>query len=134
VDAAKPERFGEFGDDMAELSGGQRAIRPATARTPLPLRSPSAYRRLLTNPIESVNSTPGPCGTRADSTDCRSRQKSAEGPPRERVEAAQPVASARPAPQQTPSVYGFKVLPASCWSGGAARWRWWRAGQDIPCK
>jgi hypothetical protein len=128
----KLERFGEFGD-MAELSGGQRVIRPATARAPLPSRSPPADRRLLTNLIASVNPPRGPCGTRADTTDCRTRPKSAEGALRERAEATQPVPSARSA-QQAQSVYGFKVLPSSCWSGGASRWRWWRAGQDIPCK
>jgi hypothetical protein len=140
-DAPKPEHFGDF-SEMAELSA-QRPIRPATVRAPLPSRSPPTDRRLLTNLIESVNSQRGPCSIRADVTDCRTRPKPAEGPSRERAEAAPPappVASARPAPQAQqaqqapPAVYGFKVLPASCWSGGAARWRWWRAGQDVPCK
>ncbi len=39
--------------------------------------------------------------------------------------------------QQTPSAASanaFKVLPSSCWSGGASRWRWWNAGQAAPCK
>jgi hypothetical protein len=36
--------------------------------------------------------------------------------------------------QPTPAVYGFKVLPASCWSGGASRWRWWASGQGASCK
>jgi hypothetical protein len=124
---------------MAELSGGPRPIRPATVRTPLPPRSPPADRRLLTNRVVSINPPRGPCGARADTADCRIKPKPAEPAPRERAEAAlpalpaQPVASAAPA-QQAPSVYGFKVLPTSCWSGGASRWRWWRAGQDVPCK
>ena len=142
-EAAKLEHFGEFSGEMAELSG-QRPIRPATARAPLPSRSSPTERRQLTNLIESVNSPRGPCGVRADFADCRAKPKSPEGPPlRERAEAppppALPAASARPAPppqqqQQAPSVYGMKVLPTSCWSGGAARWQWWRAGQDMPCK
>jgi hypothetical protein len=136
-DAPKPEHFGDF-SEMAELSA-QRPIRPATVRAPLPSRPPPNDRRQLTNLIESVNSPRGPCGIRADFTDCRTRPKLPEGPARERAEAAPPApptASARPAPQaqQAPAVYGFKMLPASCWSGGAARWRWWRAGQDAPCK
>jgi hypothetical protein len=90
------------GADMAELSSGQHASRPATARTPLPSRSPPADRRVLTHLVDSVN------------------------PPR----AAQPVASARP----TPSIYGLRMLPASCWSGAASRWRWWGTGQDTRCK
>ncbi len=36
--------------------------------------------------------------------------------------------------QQAPSNNGFKVLPASCWSGGASRWRWWSSSQGAPCK
>ena len=36
--------------------------------------------------------------------------------------------------QQGPSAYGFKILPASCWSGGASRWRWWNSGQAAPCR
>ena len=127
----KPGRNGEFGD-MAELSGGQRA-RLANARTSLPSRPSPADRGLLTNLIATANSPRGPCGARADSADCRTRPKSAEGPPRERAEAPQPVASARPAPQPQ-SVYGFKVLPTTCWSGGASRWRWWQSGQDVACK
>jgi L,D-transpeptidase catalytic domain len=130
--APKLERSGDVGD-MAELSGGQRAIRPATARAPLPSRPPPANRRQLTNLIAAVNAPRGPCGTRADTTDCRTRPKSAEGALRERAEAAQPPTSAR-LEQQAQSVYGFKVLPSSCWSGGASRWRWWRTGQDVPCK
>jgi len=36
--------------------------------------------------------------------------------------------------QQASSAYAFKVLPASCWSGGASRWRWWNASQAAPCR
>jgi L,D-transpeptidase catalytic domain len=131
----KLERLGAFGD-MAELSGVPRAIRPANARTPLPSRSPPADRRLLTNRIVSVNPPRGPCSAHPDSADCRIKPKLAEPAPQKRAEAAlpaQPVASAGPA-QQAPAVYGFKVLPTSCWSGGASRWRWWRSAQDVPCK
>ncbi len=37
-------------------------------------------------------------------------------------------------PQQALSANGFKVLPASCWSGSASRWRWWGSGQAASCK
>ena len=36
--------------------------------------------------------------------------------------------------QQAPSIYGFKLLPTSCWSGGASRWRWWSSGPTTSCK
>jgi hypothetical protein len=125
------ERSGDVGE-MAELSAGQRAIRPANARAQLTSRPPPADRRQLTHLIAAVNPPRGPCSTRADGADCRARPKPAESALRERAEAAQPAASARP--DQQAQVYGFKVLPSSCWSGGAARWRWWRTGQDAPCK
>jgi L,D-transpeptidase-like protein len=140
----KLDRPGEFGD-MAELTGGQRAYRPAMARPPL--RPPPPDRRRLTTLIEPIKPQQGPCGNRADSADCRGRPKAADAPRRERVEAAHAAQSALPTqpapatppapaarPEQQAQVGGFKVLPASCWSGGASRWRWWHSGQGTPCK
>ena len=144
----RSDRFARF-DDMGEY-GGPRSDRPAMMRTPLPLRSPPANRRVLTNPVEP-NPPRAPCSVRPDAPDCRPRPKSVEAAPRERAEAVPreraevapreraevaslaqaptPVPSARPEPQAAP----IKVLPASCWSGGASRWRWW-SGQNMPCK
>jgi L,D-transpeptidase-like protein len=131
---SRPGRSGEFGD-MAELNGGPRAIRPVNMRPPLPLPPgyPPTNRRQLTNLVEPAKPPRGPCVIRADSTDCRPRPKPAEAAPRERVAAALP-AQPVPSPQQAPSVAGFKVLPATCWSGGASRWQWWRSGQTGPCR
>jgi hypothetical protein len=42
--------------------------------------------------------------------------------------------SSREQAQPAPAIYGFKVLPASCWSGGASRWRWWASGLGASCK
>jgi len=43
--------------------------------------------------------------------------------------------AASPGPAQpVTSANGFKILPASCWSGGASRWRWWASGQGASCK
>jgi hypothetical protein len=37
--------------------------------------------------------------------------------------------------QPAPSTAHLKLLPASCWSGGASRWQWWAASsQQNPCK
>ncbi|CCD99654.1 L,D-transpeptidase [Bradyrhizobium sp. STM 3809] len=44
-----------------------------------------------------------------------------------------PPEPAQPA-QPSSTLYGFKVLPASCWSGGASRWRWWASSQTASCK
>jgi L,D-transpeptidase catalytic domain len=32
------------------------------------------------------------------------------------------------------SASSFKLLPASCWSGGASRWKWWSSGQENSCR
>jgi len=127
----RPERLGEF-SDMAEVTGGQRGNRPAIARTPLPVRAPPADRRQLTSLVETVNQPRATCA----GPDCRPRTKSAEAPPRERTETAQVARSAPPTHTEQPAqpAQGFKVLPASCWSGGAARWRWWRSSQETSCK
>jgi hypothetical protein len=141
----RPERFGQFGD-MAEPSAGPRAIRSVNVRPPLPPRypPPPASRRQLTNLIEPARPLRGPCGNRADSADCRAKPKSVEAAPRERAEAPpppQPAPPVRPAPLAQPvasvaqaQASGLKVLPASCWSGSASRWQWWRSGQDAPCR
>jgi L,D-transpeptidase catalytic domain len=132
----RPERFGQFGD-MAEPGPGPRVIRPVNVRPPLPPRYPPlpASRRQLTNLIEPARPR-APCGSRPDSADCRAKPKSVEATPRERAEAPPPPQPAPPAQPvaSAPQASGFKVLPASCWSGGASRWQWWRSGQDVPCR
>jgi hypothetical protein len=65
--------------------------------------------------VEAANASPRPSSELPDSP---AKAKAVEGPPA----------------QQTPSVYGFKLLPASCWNGGASRWRWWASGQEASCK
>jgi hypothetical protein len=140
----RPERFGQLGQlgEMAELNAGPRAIRPVLSRPPLPPRfPPPASRRQLTNLIEPARPPHAPCGTRPDSADCRAKPKSVEATPRERAEAPppQPAPPVQPAPPaqpvaSAPQASGLKVLPASCWSGGASRWQWWRSGKDVPCR
>ena len=36
--------------------------------------------------------------------------------------------------QPAPSTSNLKLLPASCWSGGASRWQWWASSQPNPCR
>jgi hypothetical protein len=37
--------------------------------------------------------------------------------------------------QSAPSTSNLKLLPASCWSGGASRWQWWASSsQQNPCR
>ena len=124
-------RYREPGE-MPELPPVRRGNRPMAVknagppRLPLPQPPPpAAGRRMLSDARQATNAPRAPCGAGGDtaneSSDCRPKPRVAEAP------------SPEPA-QQAPSVYGFKLLPSSCWSGGASRWRWWASGQGVPCK
>jgi hypothetical protein len=130
-------RYREIGD-MPELPSAQRGNRPIAAKNPLPpLRPPPAPppagRRLLSEvrPLANVpraSSGPGEADT-ANGTPRQSGESSDGRPKPKLAEASSP----EPA-QQAPSNSAFKILPASCWSGGASRWRWWGSSQGAPCK
>jgi L,D-transpeptidase catalytic domain len=122
-------RYREPGD-VPELPPGPRDNRSIAARNALPPRLAPVGRRVPTNvrpaaslarasagagQFEAANASPRPSG---ESSDSPAKAKSAEGAP----------------VQQAPSIYGFKLLPASCWTGGASRWRWWASGQEASCK
>ena len=106
--------------EIAPGPGGNRSI---AGRTPWP---PS--RRMLTEfgpspnvpraPVAAANHAPR---SAVEPPDPRPRPKIAEAPPPEPAQQAGPVSA-------------FKLLPASCWSGGASRWRWWASSKEAPCK
>ena len=112
--------------EMAELTPAQRGNRPIAPRPP-----PAAGRRILTDVRLPASAPRAPCGVGEagpangssrpsdESSDCRSKARVAEGLPPEQG-------------QQVRSV--FKLLPSSCWSGSASRWRWWASGQGVPCR
>jgi hypothetical protein len=116
--------------DMPEPPSIVRSNRPiaatnAMAPRPLPpappLAPPPASRRVLSE-VRPASVPRGLCdGDAVDSSDCRPKPKVAQAasPP-----SAPPAVQASAAP---PSA-NFKLLPASCWSGGASRWR------GVPCK
>ena len=136
--------------EMPEPPPARRGNRPIAARNagpprlPLPpLPPPAAGRRMLSDARPATNAPRAPCGAGGDtangsprpsdeSSDCRPKPRVAEAPspPKPKVAEAPPPEPA----QQAPSVYGFKLLPASCWAGGASRWRWWGSSQGTPCK
>jgi hypothetical protein len=116
--------------DMPNLPPAQRGIRIA-AKNPLLLRpAQPADRRLLADVRPPSNAPRAPYGAGEantangsprpsnESSDYRPQSKVAEGSP----------------PEQAPSNRGFKLLPASCWSGSASRWQWWASSQGTPCK
>jgi len=110
--------------DLAELAPPQRDNRPIAVRIATPPRPP-AGRRLLTDLKPPATTARAPCG--AGEADCRAKARVAEAPVPEQAQQTQK-------PQQPQAVYGFKLLPTSCWSGGASRWRWWAPGREPGCK
>jgi hypothetical protein len=138
------ERYREPGE-MPELVPVQRGNRPIAVKNALPPPPPPpASRRVLADVIRPAPSPArGPCGGEADtaneSPDCRPKPKVVEGPPPEQAQQGHPKpkvaeGSSPEQPQQAPAVYGFKLLPSSCWSGGASRWRWWASSQGNSCR
>jgi hypothetical protein len=126
-------RYREPGE-MPELPPPvQRGNRPIAVKNALQARPPppagpppppTVGRHMVSDvrPPAPANAPRAPCGAGEasdESSDCRPKPKVAEAPPPE------------PA-QRAPSV--FKLLPASCWSGGASRWKWWASSQGTPCK
>jgi hypothetical protein len=118
----------------------QPVNRLIAARNPLPPRLAAPTRQVLIDvkPPASALRIPNGAGEDAakhiprpsnDGANSRSKPRIAEGPPPEQ---AQQTASAQS--QQPASVAGFKLLPASCWSGGASRWRWWASSGETSCK
>ena len=119
--------------DVPNLAPAPRN-RSSIASNALPPRQ--ADRRVLAEIIPPANALRAPRGAgeaettigasriRDEASDLRSRPKLAEGP--KVIEAA--------GPEPAASNSGIKVLPTSCWSGGASRWKWWASGQGNPCR
>jgi hypothetical protein len=130
----KVVRYRETGD-VPELSLAQHAGRPIIAAKngllppPAPPRPLHAPHRILATvrPPGSLPIAPGGAGV-ADTTNGSPKAAEARANEGSRVTEAAPPGSA-PSATSNPSV---KLLPASCWSGGAARWKWWASGN--PCK
>jgi lipoprotein-anchoring transpeptidase ErfK/SrfK len=127
--------------EVPELPPAQPVNRLIAAKNALPPRPAAPTRQMLTDvkPPATVLRTSSGAGE-ADAarrvprpsnewSNPRSKPRLAEGPPPEQAQQAVPVQA-----QQAASVAGFKLLPASCWSGGASRWRWWASSGETSCK
>jgi L,D-transpeptidase catalytic domain len=139
-------RYRETGD-VPPLSLAQHANRPIAAKSgllpppPAPPRPLHAPHRILATvrPPVSLPSAPSGMGVvdRANGAPPppnESRPKAVEVAKANEGPKAAEGASAEPA-QAAPSNASVKLLPTSCWSGGASRWKWWASsGQGNPCK
>ncbi len=143
-------RYRESGD-MPEPLPPPRANRAIPARSGLQLRAAPASRRILADVRPSPNPSRAPAEAGAANPANVSARPPVELPDsryRPRAVEASKVATgprAGDAPkvvegssseqaQPTSSTSNFKVLPASCWSGGASRWQWWSSNQGNSCK
>jgi L,D-transpeptidase catalytic domain len=135
-------RYRESGD-MAELPPAPRVNRSVAARNilpPKPAPTPAVRHSMPTEVVAEASPKPAPTPAvrRPMPTEvvAEASPKPAPTPAVRRPMPTEVVAEASPPerPQQAPSAYGFKVLPATCWSGGASRWRWWNSGQAAACK
>jgi hypothetical protein len=120
--------------EMSELAPAQRPGRSIVAKPAFPPRPPPV-RRMLSDarPPAGAPRASGATVGQADTTSSspRPQGEASETRPKAKVVEAPPAEQA----QQTRSAYGFKLLPTSCWTGGASRWRWWASGsQGTSCK
>jgi hypothetical protein len=120
-------RYREAGDtsEPPPRQRGQRRIAARIALPPRPPPSPPIASPPATRPVVAEAKPPAGVPRAPSGAD-----ESVEGRAKPKVVEASPPE----APQQSQSVGGFKLLPASCWSGGASRWRWWGSGHAGPCK
>ena len=144
----KIARYRDPPGDVADVIA-QRGNRPAATRLALSQKPPPAGRRPLTTvglgpPPATQPASQSPTPARApcdaanasESADCRPKAKSLEAKSAE-AKSVEAKSAEGPPEQAHPEkqVYGMKVLPASCWSGGASRWRWWGgSSREAACK
>ena len=145
--APRRVRFRE-GIDMPELPPALRSNQPTATKTglqpppPPPMAPP---HRMLANvrPPASFATALGGAGQTATANgpprlpnepyESRSKPKIIEAP--KVIEGPKVVEGSSPGPAQSgSSSSSIKLLPASCWSGGASRWQWWASNQGNRCK
>ena len=148
----KRVRFRE-GGETPELPPALRSNQPVPAKIslpPSPAQRPVAPRHMLAN-VRPSASLPGGAGEAAppriqnEASEPRAKPRVVEAPKvieaPKGIEAPKIIMGPKVAdgsssePAQPPSSPGsFKLLPTSCWSGGASRWQWWSSNERNHCK
>jgi L,D-transpeptidase catalytic domain len=115
-------RFRE-GVDMPELPPALRSNQP-----PPPMARQAPPRRMLATATAN-----GPPRLPNEPSEPRSKPRVIEAP--KVIEGPKVAEGSYPGPAQPgSSSSSIKLLPASCWSGGASRWQWWSSNQGNRCK
>jgi L,D-transpeptidase-like protein len=128
--------------EMPEPLAAPRRNRSIVAKNMLPPKPAPSVRRMANDvrPAASAPRAPGGAAEADPANASRPPDEPSVARPKPRLAEVTPAEPAQPAqPQrvpakQTQSGYGFKLLPTSCWNGGASRWRWWSSGQETSCK
>jgi hypothetical protein len=124
-------RFREEAPDLPPALRSNQPMPPQATMRPAP------PRRLIANvkPSEGLETVPasGPPRIPSQASEPRSRPKLMEAP---KVIMGPRIAegSSPQLAQPGPSSSSLKLLPTSCWSGGASRWQWWSSGRGNQCK
>ena len=123
-----------FREDAPDLPP---ALRSNQAMPPQPPMRPAPPRRLIANvkPSEGLEAVPpsGPPRIPSQASEPRSRPKLMEAP--KVIMGPRIAEGSSPQPAQPgSSSSSLKLLPTSCWSGGASRWQWWSSGHGNQCK
>ena len=131
-------RYPLTADEMPNLAPAQPPIqrtRLSAANNDLPPRPP-ADRRLIADVRPHANPLRTPRGAgEAEMTIGASRSANDVSEPRPRPKPVEgPRVAERSNPESAAANSGIKVLPTSCWTGGASRWKWWASGQGNLCK
>lgn len=139
--AQRRVRYPITADDMPNLAPAQPPVqrtRLSAANNALPPgpQAPSAERRIIADmrPPAAAQRAPRGAGE-IEMTVGASRSSNEVSAPRPRPKPVEgPRVAERSNPEPAAANSGVKVLPSSCWSGGASRWKWWSSGQANPCR
>ena len=126
---SKMARYRESGDVPEMPPPVLRGTLPLAAKSLPPLQRTSAPPRALSD-IKAPATVP----VRPGETDAASNIPRASNEPADSRSQTKVAEGAPPEPaQRAPSGANFKLLPVSCWSGGASRWQWWASNQRSSC-
>jgi len=134
-------RYPLTADEMPNLAPAQPAVQRTrlsaanNALPPRPSAPPPADRRLIADARLPANPPRAPRAAGDAEMTIGASRSNESYEPRPRTRPAEgPRVAERSNPESAATNSGVKVLPSSCWTGGASRWKWWASGQGNPCR
>lgn len=132
-------RYPVTADEMPNLVPAQPPVqrsRLIAANNALPPRvsAPPPDRRVLADVRPPAGPLRAPRAAGAAETTVGVSRSNEFSEPRPRARPVEGPKVAEGSTSGSPENSSIKVLPASCWTGGASRWKWWASGQRNPCR